>query len=424
MSFILKSVTVLDPSSPFHHQYVDIRIDNGIIVEIAESIENENDRIINFSGKDVLVSPGWFDLSVHFNDPGHEYKEGLDNGQRLLSSGGITGAGIVPNTSPVIQHKTDVAYILRSGNSDLPATLYPLGAVTRDCKGEELTEMIDMHHAGTIAFTDGLHAIDNADIVLKALLYLQKFNGVLLQRPEDRRLNLFGSMHEGLESTILGLKGMPSLAESLMIQRDLSILEYTGGRLHFTALSTAESVAMIQQAKEKGLSVTCDVALHQLLLTDEAVGLYDTNTKVNPPLRSAADRKALIEGVKSGVIDVITTHHQPQDEESKKMEFDLADFGMIGIQAFYPLLHRLSSEIPMETLMKCITVNPREVLGLSQVSIEVGKPAELTLFDSNQKWQYLLHGNQSRSANSPFFGEEMTGKVHGTINGTKLYLNS
>ncbi|MEL7145631.1 MAG: dihydroorotase [Bacteroidota bacterium] len=424
MSFILKSVTVLDPAVAHHDQCVDIHIEDGIIAGIAPSIKNENCRIIDFSEKNCLVSPGWFDLAVHFNDPGHEYKEGLQSGQQLLSAGGFTGAGVLPNTSPVIQHKTDIAYILRTRESSFPVALYPYGAVTRECAGEELTEMIDMHHAGSIAFTDGLNAIDNADIVLKALLYLQKFGGVLLQRPEDRRLNLFGSMHEGQESTMLGLKGMPALAETLMIQRDLSILAYTGGRLHFTALSTAAAVGMVAEAKAKGLSVTCDVALHQLLLTDEAVGLYDTNSKVNPPLRTEEDRQALIEGVRSGVIDVITTHHQPQDEESKKMEFDLAEFGMIGIQTFFPLLQRLSSDIPMTTLMRCITENPRKVLGLRQPTVEIGQPAELTCFTTDQQWPYELSNNQSRSANSPFLGEQMSGKVYGTINGSKLYLNS
>lgn len=419
MNFILKSVTVQDSDSEFNGKRVDILVENGVISQIAMSIETEVKKI-NFP--DSSVSPGWFDMSVHFNDPGLEYKEGIENGQELLINGGFTGAGILPNTHPVIQRKTDISYIQSKSRGHL-TDLFPYGAVTVDCEGEELTEMIDMQHAGAIAFTDGLNSINNADILLKTLLYLQRFDGVLIQRPEDSRLNMFGSMHEGRVSTMLGLKGMPSIAESLTIQRDLRILEYTGGRLHLSAMSTADSVQLIKEAKDKGLNVTCDVALHQLLLNDEAVAGYDTNMKVNPPLRNESDRQALINGVRDGVIDVITSHHLPQDEENKKMEFDLADYGMIGIQTFYPLIKRLTSEIPFNKLLSCFTSNPRKILGIDSFSISIGNRANLTLFNDQIEWEYNLNSNLSKSVNSPFLGQLMKGKVIGLVNGGNSVFN-
>ncbi len=423
MRYILNSVTVIDPSSDFHNQKVDVLINQGKIEKISKKIDETEVKKIELPEGNNFLAQGFFDFSVHFHDPGHEYKEGIDNGLNLLAKNGFTGAGLLPNTSPVIQRKTDISYVVNKGNGHL-VDLYPLGAITIDCKGEELTEMIDMHHAGALAFTDGTNPIGNADILLKTLLYLQKFDGVLIQKPEDARLNLFGSMHEGKVSTMLGLKGMPDIAESLFIQRDLKLLAYTGGKLHFSGISTAESVEMIREAKEKGLIVTCDVAIHQLLLDENAIEDYDTNCKVNPPLRTEEDRKALVEGVKSGVIDVITSHHLPQDEENKKMEFDLAAFGMIGIQSFLPKLIELSKQIPMETLLKCCTANPRKILGLENGAIGEGILANLTIYEKENSWEYSLSNNESNAANSPFIGTKLKGKVLGTINGTNHLFNS
>lgn len=419
MNFILKSVTVQDTNSEFNGKCVDILIENGTISRIAQHIDKDVSAI-DYS--ECYVSPGWFDFSAHFNDPGLEYKEGIENGLDLLVNGGFTGAGVLPNTKPVIQRKTDISYIDSKCRHHL-ADLYAYGAVTIDCNGEELTEMIDMQHAGAIAFTDGLNSVGNADILLKTLLYLQRFDGILIQRPEDARLNMFGSMHEGKVSTILGLKGMPSLSEVLTIQRDLRILEYTGGKIHFSALSTAESVELIKAAKDKGLKVTCDVALHQLLLNEEAVMGYDTNVKVNPPLRSEQDRKALIKGVKDGVIDVISSHHLPQDEENKKMEFDLADYGMIGLQTFYPLINRLTDDVPFDVLLKCFTENPRRILGIDTGSVSEGNVSNLTVFNKNLEWTFDKSTNLSKSGNSPFLGQSMKGKVVGLINGDKSIFN-
>lgn len=420
MSFILGAVTICDPVSGHHDRKADILIENGIIVQISDSIDHAEIKRADLSG--LQVSPGWFDMSVHFNDPGNEHKEGITNGLDLLMSSGFTGAGIVPNTEPVLQRKTDISYILSKSEAHV-INLYPYGAVTVDCEGGDLTEMIDMYHSGAVAFTDGIKPIDNADIFLKTLLYLQRFDGLLLQRPQDRRLSLSGSMHEGKVSTTLGLKGMPAIAEVLIVQRDLRLLKYTGGKLHFSAVSTEESVALIREAKQQGLQVTCDVALHQLLLTEDHVGDYNTNMKVNPPLRSEKDRQALVSGVIDGTIEVITSHHIPHDEESKKMEFDLADFGMLGIQTFYPLIRRLSDQIPFETLLKCFTTNPRRILGLSHFTIEEGHFANLTIFSDQQKWNYDLASNLSASANSPFLGERLQGKALGVVVGDQYHID-
>jgi len=422
MSYILGSVKVVDPLSKFHGEEVDILISDGIIKKISKKITHERVERLALPEGEKMISPGWFDFSVHFNDPGHEYKEGIDNGLNVLARSGFTAAGLLPNTQPVIQRKTDISYVKSKSQTAL-VDLFPYGAITMDCKGEELTEMIDMHHAGATAFTDGTCAIENADILLKTLLYLQKFGGTLIQKPEDHRLNLFGSMNEGKVSTMLGLKGMPDIAESLMVQRDLKILEYAKGKIHFSGISTEASVEMIQRAKEKGLNVTCDVSIHQLLFDEEDVSDYDTNCKVNPPLRTKADKKALIEGVKHDVIDVITSHHLPQDEENKKMEFDLAAFGMIGVQSFFPGLIQLSKEIPLDKLLACCTTNPRKILNLPAVTIEEGIKANLTVFECEETWEYTALNNLSRSSNSPFLNKQLEGKVWGTIHGEKKIIN-
>jgi len=320
MKILLKAVEIRDPCSPFHKKKTNLLINDGVIVEIGEK-SYRADHII--SKKNLKVSIGWFDMRSDFCDPGFEYKEDVFSGRKAAAAGGFTEVLLLPNTNPVIQTKNEVSYIL-SGNDNQLVSIYPIGAVTEDTKGEELTEMIDLNASGARAFSDGKNPVWHTDILLKSLLYLQKFDGLLINRPEDTMLTRLGSMNEGVNSTILGLRGMPKLGEELMIDRDIKILEYAGGRIHFSNISTEESVNLIRKAKKTGLRLSCDVAAHQLVLDDSALMEFDTNFKVNPPLREEKDLKALKKGLDDGTIDVIVSSHTPQDEENKKLEFDLA----------------------------------------------------------------------------------------------------
>jgi dihydroorotase len=334
------------------------------------------------------------------------------------ATGGFTEVMLLPNTIPVIQSKNGVSYLISKNGSNL-TQIHPSAAVTIDTKGEELTEMIDLQNSGAVAFTDGEKPIWQTDILLKSLQYLQKFDGLLIQKPEDKRLNLFGTMNEGVNSTTLGMKGMPKLSEEIIVARDLGILEYTGGSLHFSNISSAKSVDLIKKAKQKGLKVTCDIAAYQPVFDDSIIEDYDTNYKVNPPFREQNDNKALLKGLKDGTIDVIVSGHCPQDEESKKLEFDLAEFGIIGMQTAFSNIVEFSQHIDLETLIEKITVNPRQILGLEIPQIKEGSTANLTVFDPKVSWTFTERNNQSKSLNSPFLNQNLKGKAMAVFNNGK-----
>lgn len=418
MSLFIKEAKVLDPQSPHHNQTVNILIKDGQIASI-DNKEHKADTVINAKGQYLL--PGLFDMKANFCDPGLEHKEDIHSGCTLAAASGFTGVALVPNTNPVVQTKSHIEYALSKSRGYL-TDIYPIAAVTLEAKGEDLTEMIDLHEAGAIAFSDGDQPMWHTDIMLKSLIYLQKFDGLMINLPEDKLLTRFASMNEGVVSTGLGLKGMPALAEHLMIKRDLDILAYSGGKLHFSNISSKESVKLIKQAKKKGMKVTCDVSIHHLIHTDEDLEDYDSNYKINPPLREERDRKALIKGLKEGVIDAIVTAHSPQDEESKKLEFDLADNGILGLQTLVPALLSISSELQPEEWVSKVSSAPRKILKLQEVKIEAGQTANLTLIDPAAKWTYNHSSNLSKSVNSPWFGKELTGKVSLTINGNKQHI--
>ncbi|MCL4152853.1 UNVERIFIED_CONTAM: hypothetical protein GTU68_032246 [Idotea baltica] len=283
--------------------------------------------------------------------------------------------------------------------------------------------MIDLHHAGARAFTEGLAPIWHTNIMLKTLQYLQKFDGVLINRPEDQMLTAFGVMHEGEVSTRLGMKGMPSISEEVMIQRDIQLLEYTGGKVHFSLVSTQRGVQLIREAKARGLNVTADVGVHYLCFEDGALKTYDTNLKVSPPFRLASDRGALIEGVLDGTIDVIVSDHQPQDQESKKLEFDLAEFGIIGQQSFYATLCSVFGE-KADSVLEKVFGGPRTVLSMDRPCLEEGANACLTLFSPELSWDYNKACNTSKSDASPFLGQTLKGRVIGVVNRGERILNT
>ena len=321
----------------------------------------------------------------------------------------------------IVDNKNGVHFI-KNAVLDSPTRLHVAAAVSTGAKGEQLTELLDLHKAGAIAYTDGLHPISDPSLVLKTLQYLQKIGALFMNQPLEPRLVQGGQMHEGINSTLLGMKGISSMAEELALQRDLELLRYAGGRMHISCLSTAGAVALIRKAKAEGLAVTADVAVHNLVFTDQQLMDFDTNFKLTPPLRAEHDRQALIEGLKDGTIDAIVSDHRPEDTENKRLEFDLAAFGAISLQTTYAALNSLP-ELPAELLVQKLTEGPRQVLGLKQVSLAEGEPACCTLFMPDASWNLDGKTNKSRAENSPYWQQALKGKAVGVIVGNKVLID-
>lgn len=428
MQYAILNALIMDSRSAYHGQPMNLLIENGIIRQIVPSdtsLDNvaEHTQVIAVEG--LHISTGWLDMRASIPDPGLEHKETLESGTTAAISGGLTGVALLPNTQPVIQTKNSIAYLRNFAQSQV-IDIYPIAAVTLKTEGKELAEMIDLHTAGAVAFSDGHESIQSADIVLKTLQYLQKFDGLLMNQPEEKALTQFGVMNEGLNSNLLGLKGMPALAEEMMIRRDLSLLEYAGGKLHFSLISTANSVALIRDAKRRGLRVSCDIAAHQLAFDDVILHELESVYKVRPPFRTQADIEALWQGLADNTIDAVVSDHYPQDEESKNLEFDMAEFGIIGFETMFAVLNSLNNRqanpLPLAQLIEKITDNPRRILGLPLPVIAEGAVANLTLFTPQQAWTYTSQAIRSKSRNTPFIGYEFLGKAIGIFN-KGLYCN-
>ncbi len=421
MSILIKSARILDTGSPHHNQKLNIFISDAGIIKFIGKKSPEASKVIE--SKNLMVSIGWFDMRANFNDPGLEHKEDLDSGLRTAASAGFSGVALLPNTKPCIESKNEVSY-LKSKNGKSVTQVYPIGAVTKGCKGEDFTEILDMDAAGAVAFSDGENPIWNTDILLKSLQYLQKINGLLINRPEDKYLTAFGTMNEGVTSTLLGMKGMPGLAEEIMVMRDIELLKYAGGRIHFSNVSTSQALKQIAKAKKNGLNVTCDVAAHNLIFDDTSLGDYDTNYKVNPPLRNTKDVNTLGKGIFENDIDVIVSSHTPQDEESKKLEFDHADFGMLGLQTFFPIIVQKLNGKDFTGLLDKFTINPRSILKIPIPTIKEGEKADLTIFDPDLEWNYNAETNYSKSVNSPYLGQTLKGAALGVVNNGRSFFNN
>lgn len=419
MKILIQGAEIVDSSTPYHRKEKNVLIQNGKIVAIGNN-NLQADKVIHAEG--MKLTPGWFDLGTSVGDPGLEHKEDLDSVIKAAAAGGFTEIAILPNTQPAIQTKNEVSYVSR-GNSTHLVLVHALAAITRDCKGEELTEMIDLHDAGALGFTDGLKPVWHTDIFLKSLQYLQKFDGLLIDMPEDPLLNIFGQMNEGVQSTMLGLKGMPRIAEEIIISRNLELLGYAGGRLHFARLSAAKSIELIRAAKKK-FSVSSSITSYQALLDDSMLAEFNTNYKVNPPLREKADADALIKGLKDGTIDVICSGHVPQDEESKNVEFDMADFGMISLQTFASNIVSLSKWVDYDILIEKIAHAPRRLLKMEIPKIEVDEKANLTLLDPDKVWSLNEKTNFSKSSNSPWWSKQLVGKVAAVFNNGKYWIDN
>ncbi len=414
MQVLIHQARVCDKRSGFHDKVVDILIEDGIIKDIAASLNVKADQVIDSEG--LCVSPGWVDIIADYNEPGYEHKETIATGLKAAAAGGFTHVLLAPNTKPAISTKSVVEFVQQKAKGNA-VSLHPLGAVSQDVEGKNLAEMLDMHSHGAVAFTDGWKPVQNAQLMLKALEYVKAFDGTIIQIPADASLSAGGLMHESFISTKLGMPGIPALAETILLHRDIELLRYTGSRLHVTGISTATGVDMIRAAKAEGLNITCSVTPYHLVLNDEALETYSSMYKVMPPLRSEADRLALVAGVLDGTIDAITSHHRPQEWDAKTKEFEYASDGMniqevafnIALQAINP--DRLTAALAAG----------RDIFGLGTTHIDAGAVADITLFTTAGKWE--LENMQSAARNNPFIGKELNGKVIGIINNRHIHLN-
>lgn len=419
MKLLIKQARIVDPASPFNGQAVDLLIDNGILTTISKKISEKADQEISIAG--LHVSPGWVDCFAHFADPGYEHKETLATGAAAAAAGGFTDVMIMPNTSPAIHNKASVEYVLHKSHN-LPVKIHPIGAVTRNTEGKELAEMYDMKSNGAIAFSDGINCIQSSGLLIKALQYIKAFDGVLIQVPDDKSINPQGLINEGILSTQLGLPGKPSIAEELIVSRDIALNSYAASKLHLTAISTAGSVEQLTHAKKEAQGITCSVTPYHLFFCEEDLTDYNTNLKVNPPLRTKSDREALRKAVRAGVIDCLATHHLPHEKDSKVIEFEYAQHGMIGLETAYAALRTCVEELSAEKTIELLAVNPRKIFGLPSATIEEGQSASLTLFDPSAQWTVTPETLRSRSSNSPFIGKKLQGKVIGIFTKNSLTL--
>lgn len=418
MKILIRQAKIADSNTSINRQVRDILIEDGIITQIAAKINGSADQEISADG--LTVSPGWVDIFAHGCDPGFEYKETLGTLAAAAAAGGFTQVFALADNKPVTDNKAQVEYI-RLGSQHLPTSILPIGAITQKMEGNSLAEMYDMHNSGAVAFSDGLKPVQSPGLFLKALQYVKAFDGVLIQLPIDKSISAGGLINEGIVSTRLGLPGLPSLAEELFIKRDLDLLRYTCSKLHLTGISTANSVSLIQVAKAEGVSVTCSVTPYHLFFCDEDLQEYDTNLKVNPPLRSRADMLALRKAVQDGVIDCIASHHIPQDWDHKTCEFEYAAYGMLGLQTIFAVLNETIPGLSDEALVALLSNNARNIFGLSQTNIQEGAAAELTLFSRSAGSMLTKETLKSKSANTAFMNKPMKGAVLATIHKGQIH---
>ncbi|MFT3701788.1 MAG: dihydroorotase [Agriterribacter sp.] len=419
MDILIRKAVITYPGSALNGQVKDILIKNGIISSITENCTDKVDTVIEQQG--LHVSPGWVDVFAHFCDPGYEFKETLETGANAAAAGGYTHVFVLPNTNPVVHSKSQTEYI-REKSRALPVNIHAIGAISKNAEGKELAEMYDMFSNGAIAFSDGLKPVQSSGVMLKALQYVKAFEGVVIQLPDDKSIGAHGLMNEGIVSTRLGLPGKPVISEEMMIARDIELAAYAESKLHFTGISSKKSLQHIQAAKQKGLQVTCSVTPLHLFFSDEDLLSYDTNLKSNPPLRTPEHRDALLDAVKKGEIDIIASHHYPQEWDSKTCEFEYAGYGAIALETAFGVAGSVG--INADRWVEMCAINARNIFGLQAAEIKEQSIADITLFNPSETFLFDQKNIQSKSKNSPFVGKSLKGKVIGVINGDKLFLSS
>ncbi|MDR6843578.1 dihydroorotase [Flavobacterium granuli] len=416
MKIIIRSAKIIDSKSPFHNQTVDLLIVDGFIKKIGTALPNtDNDEELKLDN--LHLSQGWFDSSVSLGEPGFEDRETIANGLDVAAKSGFTAIALQPNSYPVIDNQAQVNFVKNKANG-FATQLFPIGALTKESEGKDMAELYDMKNSGAIAFGDYTKSLDNANLLKIALQYVQDFDGLVIAFAQDEKIKGSGVANEGIVSTRLGLKGIPDLAEELQIARNLFLLEYTGGKMHIPTISSAKSVQLIKEAKAKGLNVTCSVTVHHLVLTDEKLEEFDTRYKVIPPLKTESDKQALLNGVLDGTIDIITSDHNPIDIEHKKMEFDLAKNGTIGLESAFGALMTV---LPLETIIEKFTAG-KAIFSIQNHSISKGEIANITLFNPEGTSVFTKENILSKSKNSAFLGINLKGKAYGIFNQGKLIL--
>jgi dihydroorotase len=412
MKTLIKSALILNKQSSHHGKKRDILIDKGVIEKISPNIVAP--KTLEIKAKDLCVSSAWIDLRANFRDPGFEFKEDLASGIAAAAAGGFGTVVLMPSTLPIVNGKSQVEYIAaQTRNSNVRILI--AGSLSDKMEGKQLSEMFDMHSSSAVAFTDDKQPV-NTELMSRALEYSKNFNGLLYSFPFDPGVNPGGIVHEGKTSVAMGTKGLSSLSEELRLQRDIELLKYCGGRLHVSLISTSRSVELIRKAKKEGLLISCGIAAHQLNFVEEDLLNFDSNLKVLPPFRSAADVKALIAGLKDGTIDAICSDHTPEDTEHKSKEFEDAEYGISSIQTtFCAALDKLSGQLELERLVELFTSGPASVLKLEESAIEVGSKMSLTAFTTHENTTFSKESWLSKSENSPFFNATLKGKVVGLI---------
>ena len=420
---LLKNALIIDPLKE-DESIADVLLIEGKIAEIGKVQHSGSIKVIDCSG--LILTHGFCDLHVHFRDPGNEDKETLESGSRAALAGGFTRVCTMPNTVPPIDNPESINYIVEKSKV-LPVHIHPIGSVTKSQKGVELSEMGLMHRAGAVAFSDDGLPIQNGLVMRKALEYSKMFEVPIINHAEDECLRANGLINEGKISTRLGLTGNPNIAESIMVFRDLQLAELTGAKLHVPHVSTADSVKHIYEMKNNFDKITAEVTPHHLFYSDEALQEYNTDLKVAPPIRDSSSREALIKGIKDGTIDCIATDHAPHNLHEKETTFDLAACGLIGLESCFGIVKKILVDdegVSLINLIKLLTVSPRKIMGFDNDLLEVGKDAELVLFDESEKWNFQKINIESNSINSPFINQELSGRVKYTISNGQIAILS
>jgi len=422
INYIIKSATIIDPKSIFHGQKKDIFIKGNKIIDIQKKISIK-EPFIEIKSKNLHISPGFIDLHTRIGEPGLEFKEDFHSALNAASNGGFTGIVHMPNTIPPIQNSSDISFILKKSEENI-VDIFPTGCLTKNMEGTEITEMYDMIKSGAVAFTDDKKSIENTMLMNIAMEYAQQFNTTIMCTCYDKNLCNEGQLNEGKFSTLLGLKGIPEIAEEIRIARDIDLTEYSKGKIHISTASTKKSLNLIKQAKKKGVNISCDIAAHQLILTDEMASEFDTNLKLFPPARDKKTIKEIIKQIQNGTIDVICSDHTPVEIEKKNCSFSNADFGIIALETTFPICNSILKDIiSIEKIIELLSVNPRKILNIPYPSIELDKIANITIFDPDEKWTYKEHNIKSKSKNTPFIGRKFIGRIIGILNNGKISLN-
>jgi dihydroorotase len=421
---LIKGGKVVSPADDLNEE-LDLLVGDGKVTEVAEEIDAPEAEVIDATDK--IVTPGLIDMHVHLREPGFEHKEDIKSGTESAAAGGFTSVACMPNTEPVVDNATVVNYINDKAKINAKVNVFPIGSITKGLEGKELAEIGFMKEAGIVAISDDGETVMNSELMKLALEYVKAFDLPVISHCEDKTLTENGVVHEGYYSTVTGLDAIPAAAEDIIVARDIRLAEMTGTPLHIAHVSTKRAVELVRDAKARGVQVTAEVTPHHFTLTDEAITTFDTNTKVNPPLRSSEDVAVIKEGLADGTIDVIATDHAPHAWEEKDVEYDYAPFGIAGLETALPLVitELVKPEVlSLEEAIEKLTVNPAQILSLNKGSLTVGEDADITVIDLDQEYEVDANKFYSKGKNSPFIGEVLGGRAVATIVNGKLVMKN